>query len=304
MDLERLPLGQDHAADAIRQFGRCRFAESHLLQVALQIRQRPQRLGIVSQRLAKILEGLIRFAPDQRWADVTILRSIVETGRILPVCAEQRIDDGRAAVGSEIAAVRSAVVGAAVIVPAATRAIDIALLVAAGLIAAARLVTASGLLTTALLTTGLLAAGLIPAALLALALLIPALLAAEMTARTWRDPGEIYQALTEQFGAPVYERIDAPATPEQKAKLAAIRAEDVKATEFAGDPIEGKPLTHAPGGAPLNGVKVVTRRGWFAARPSGTENVYKIYAESFAGDAHLRQIQTEAQELVAGIIGH
>ena len=134
--------------------------------------------------------------------------------------------------------------------------------------------------------------------------LIPALLAAEMMARTWRDPGEIYQTLTEQFGAPVYERIDAPATPEQKAKLAAVRAEDVKATEFAGDPIEGKPLTHAPGGAPLNGVKVVTRRGWFAARPSGTENVYKIYAESFAGDAHLRQIQTEAQELVAGIIGH
>jgi phosphoglucomutase len=123
-------------------------------------------------------------------------------------------------------------------------------------------------------------------------------------ARTRRDPGEVYKALTEQFGAPVYERIDAPATPEQKRRLAAITAEDVKATKFAGDPINGKPLTHAPNGAPLNGLKVVTDRGWFAARPSGTENVYKIYAESFAGEAHLRQIQTAAQELVEGIIGH
>ena len=128
--------------------------------------------------------------------------------------------------------------------------------------------------------------------------LILGLLAAEMMARTGRDPGEIYRALTEQFGAPVYERIDAPATPEQKTRLAALTPEQVTAGEFAGDPIAAK-LNRAPNGAPLGGLKVVTRRGWFAARPSGTENVYKIYAESFAGESHLRQIQTAAQELVA-----
>ena len=132
--------------------------------------------------------------------------------------------------------------------------------------------------------------------------LILGLLSAEMLARTDRDPGEIYHALTEQFGVPVYERIDAPATPEQKARLAALKPEDVKATEFAGDPIDAK-LNRAPNGAPLGGLKVVTSRGWFAARPSGTENVYKIYAESFAGEAHLRQIQGEAQELVEKIVG-
>ena len=133
--------------------------------------------------------------------------------------------------------------------------------------------------------------------------LILGLLAAEMMARSGRDPGEIYAALTGQFGAPVYERIDAPATPEQKARLAALEPEQVTATEFAGDPIEAK-LSRAPSnGAPLGGLKVVTRRGWFAARPSGTEDVYKIYAESFAGEAHLRQIQTAAQELVARTVG-
>jgi phosphoglucomutase len=133
--------------------------------------------------------------------------------------------------------------------------------------------------------------------------LILGLLAAEMMARTGRDPGEIYAALTEQFGAPVYERIDAPATPQQKARLAALSPEQVTATEFAGDPIEAK-LNRAPSNdAPLGGLKVVTRRGWFAARPSGTENVYKIYAESFAGEAHLRQIQTAAQELVVQTVG-
>jgi phosphoglucomutase len=132
--------------------------------------------------------------------------------------------------------------------------------------------------------------------------LILGLLAAEMLARTGRDPGEIYRALTEQFGTPVYERIDAPATPEQKARLAALKPEDVKATEFAGDPIDAK-LNLAPNGAPLGGLKVVTSRGWFAARPSGTENVYKIYAESFAGEPHLRQIQTAAQELVELTVG-
>jgi phosphoglucomutase len=133
--------------------------------------------------------------------------------------------------------------------------------------------------------------------------LILGLLAAEMMARSGRDPGEIYAALTEQFGAPVYERIDAPATPEQKARLAALEPEQVTATEFAGDPILAK-LNRAPSnGAPLGGLKVVTRRGWFAARPSGTEDVYKIYAESFAGEAHLRQIQSAAQELVTRTVG-
>ena len=128
--------------------------------------------------------------------------------------------------------------------------------------------------------------------------IIPGLLAAEMTAKTGRDPGEIYRSLTEQFGAPVYQRIDAPATPEQKAKLAALSAEQVPPGDLAGDPIEAI-LTKAPSnGAPLGGLKVATRRGWFAARPSGTENVYKIYAESFAGEEHLRLVQQEAQELV------
>jgi phosphoglucomutase len=129
--------------------------------------------------------------------------------------------------------------------------------------------------------------------------LIMGLLAAEMLARTGRDPGEIYAALTGEFGAPVYERIDAPATAEQKAVLERLSPEQVSAHELAGDPIETM-LTAAPGGgAPFGGIKVVTRRGWFAARPSGTENVYKLYAESFAGTDHLRKIQQEAQELIA-----
>jgi phosphoglucomutase len=129
--------------------------------------------------------------------------------------------------------------------------------------------------------------------------IVMGLLAAEMLARSGRDPGEIYRGLTEQFGAPVYERIDAPATPEQKAMLARLSPDQVKATELAGDPITGM-LTAAPGnGAPIGGLKVITGRGWFAARPSGTENVYKIYAESFAGESHLRSIQKEAQELIA-----
>jgi len=129
--------------------------------------------------------------------------------------------------------------------------------------------------------------------------LILALLSAEMLARTGKDPGEIYRGLTERFGAPVYERIDAPATPEQKAILAQLSPEQVSAKDFAGDPIEAM-LTKAPGNnAPIGGLKVVTRRGWFAARPSGTENVYKLYAESFAGEEHLRLIQQEARELVS-----
>ena len=129
------------------------------------------------------------------------------------------------------------------------------------------------------------------------------LLAAEMLARTGKDPGEIYAGLTEQFGAPVYERIDAPATPEQKAKLLKLSPEQVKVKELAGDPIEAM-LTMAPSnGAPLGGLKVVTARGWFAARPSGTEDVYKIYAESFAGEEHLKRIQKEAQEVIGKVVG-
>jgi len=133
--------------------------------------------------------------------------------------------------------------------------------------------------------------------------LIMGLLAAEMLARTGKDPGEIYAGLTEQFGAPVYERIDAPATPEQKAKLLKLSPEQVKVKELAGDPIEAM-LTMAPSnGAPLGGLKVVTARGWFAARPSGTEDVYKIYAESFAGEEHLKRIQKEAQEVIGKVVG-
>ncbi|MBV9508559.1 MAG: alpha-D-glucose phosphate-specific phosphoglucomutase [Acidobacteriia bacterium] len=132
--------------------------------------------------------------------------------------------------------------------------------------------------------------------------LIMGLLAAEMLARTGEDPGEVYAGLTEQFGAPVYERIDAPATPEQKAKLLALSPDEVKTTELAGDPIVSK-LSKAPSNnAPLGGLKVATSRGWFAARPSGTEDVYKIYAESFAGEEHLRRLQAEAQELISQVV--
>ena len=132
--------------------------------------------------------------------------------------------------------------------------------------------------------------------------LILGLLAAEMLARTGKDPGEIYDGLTEQFGAPAYERIDAPATPEQKAALLRLSPEQVHAQELAGDPITGL-LAKAPSnGAPLGGLKVVTARGWFAARPSGTENVYKLYAESFSGEPHLRRIQQEARELIQTVL--
>jgi phosphoglucomutase len=128
--------------------------------------------------------------------------------------------------------------------------------------------------------------------------LIPGLLAAEMTARTGRDPGQIYADLTAKYGNPVYERIDAAATKEQKAKLGKLTAKEVTAKDLAGEPITAI-LTEAPGNqAPLGGLKVSTENGWFAARPSGTEDVYKIYAESFKGKDHLKQIQTEAQDLV------
>jgi phosphoglucomutase len=133
--------------------------------------------------------------------------------------------------------------------------------------------------------------------------IVMALLSAEILARTGKDPGQIYAALTVQFGDPVYERIDAPATPGQKARLATLSPDQVHEKDLAGDPIE-RMLTTAPGnGAPLGGLKVVTRRGWFAARPSGTEDVYKIYAESFAGMDHLREIQREAQNLVTKALG-
>lgn len=125
------------------------------------------------------------------------------------------------------------------------------------------------------------------------------LLAAEILAQTGRDPGEHYADLTERFGAPVYERLDAPATPEEKAKLKALSPEQVTAGTLAGEPIEAK-LTRAPaGGAAIGGLKVVTENGWFAARPSGTEAIYKIYAESFRGADHLKAIQAEAREIVA-----
>src|SRR6266404_6216874 len=124
------------------------------------------------------------------------------------------------------------------------------------------------------------------------------LLAAEITARTGKDPGEHYRALTAEFGTPYYTRIDAPATPEQKARLERLSPEAVKAPNLAGEPIVAK-LTRAPGnGAPIEGLKILTRNGWFAARPSGTEAVYKIYAESFKDEAHLEAIVREAQEMV------
>jgi phosphoglucomutase len=127
---------------------------------------------------------------------------------------------------------------------------------------------------------------------------ILALLAAEITARTGKDPGEHYWQLTEQFGAPHYTRIDAPATPEQKARLAKLSPESVRASTLAGEPITAK-LTRAPGNdAPIGGLKVVTDSCWFAARPSGTENLYKIYAESCRDSRHLQKVIAEAQEIV------
>ena len=125
------------------------------------------------------------------------------------------------------------------------------------------------------------------------------LLAAEMMAKTGRDPGELYRELTHELGEPAYERIDAAATSAQKSILSKLSPDQVSATELAGDPIVAK-LTTAPGnGASIGGLKVVTEQGWFAARPSGTEDVYKLYAESFRGKDHLKRIQEEAQTLIA-----
>ncbi len=133
--------------------------------------------------------------------------------------------------------------------------------------------------------------------------IIAALLSGEITARTGKDPGEIYQDFVQEFGAPVYDRIDAPATPDQKDKLKKLSADQVTSSELAGEKISNI-LTAAPGnGAAIGGLKVETASGWFAARPSGTENIYKIYAESFKGEEHLRLLQQEAQNIVDDAIG-
>ena len=129
------------------------------------------------------------------------------------------------------------------------------------------------------------------------------LLAAEITARTGKDPGEHHQELATAFGASWYTRIDAPATPEQKARLQKLSADAVKEDSLGGERITAK-LTRAPGNdAEIGGLKIATASGWFAARPSGTENIYKIYAESFTSPAHLDTLVREAQELVDGAIG-
>jgi phosphoglucomutase len=132
--------------------------------------------------------------------------------------------------------------------------------------------------------------------------MVPALLSAEMTARMGRDPSEIYRELAREFGEPVYDRIEAPATPDQKALLAKLSLQQVTLTELAGETVQAV-LTHAPGnGAPIGGVKVLAKSGWFAARPSGTEDIYKIYAESFRGADHLRRILEEAQTIVSAAL--
>jgi phosphoglucomutase len=128
--------------------------------------------------------------------------------------------------------------------------------------------------------------------------IVPALLSAEITARMGRDPGEIYQELAREFGEPVYDRVEAPATPEQKRMLAQLSPQQITSAELAGEKIQSI-LTQAPGnGAPIGGLKVVAESGWFAARPSGTEDIYKIYAESFNGKEHLQRILQEAQSIV------
>jgi phosphoglucomutase len=133
--------------------------------------------------------------------------------------------------------------------------------------------------------------------------IILALLASEILAKTGRTPSEHYADLVAEHGDPAYARIDAPATREQKAKLGALSADDVTATELAGEPITAK-LTEAPGNhAKIGGLKVVTESAWFAARPSGTEDVYKIYAESFRGPEHLAEVQAEAKKVVDAALG-
>jgi phosphoglucomutase len=130
----------------------------------------------------------------------------------------------------------------------------------------------------------------------------PCLLAAEITARTGEDPGKLYRRLTERLGAPEYRRIDVAAAPAEKAALSRLSAEAVPVSELAGEPIRDV-LSAAPGnGAPIGGVKVVAEHGWFAARPSGTEDVYKVYAESYLGTQHLDRIIDEARGIVASAL--
>jgi len=132
--------------------------------------------------------------------------------------------------------------------------------------------------------------------------IVAALLAAEITAKMRKDPGELYAALTVEFGNPLYDRTDAPATTEQKKMLQTISAENIHSTDLAGDKIQTI-ITNAPGdGSPIGGVKVITENGWFAARPSGTEQIYKIYAESFKDSKHLAQIQAEAETIVGAVL--
>jgi phosphoglucomutase len=132
--------------------------------------------------------------------------------------------------------------------------------------------------------------------------IVAALLAAEITARMRRDPGELYADLTLEFGNPLYDRTDAPATNEQKKMLQTISSENIQSTELAGEKIQSI-LTKAPGdGSLIGGVKVIAENGWFAARPSGTEQIYKIYAESFKSTKHLAQIQAEAETIVGAVL--
>lgn len=132
--------------------------------------------------------------------------------------------------------------------------------------------------------------------------IIPCLLSAEITAHLGKDPGELYRELTRDLGDPVYERIDAPATPEQKAALEKLSPTDIHVTELAGQTVQ-QILSAAPGDDnPIGGIKVMAKDGWFAARPSGTEEIYKIYAESFLGPVHLRHIEDEAQAIVSGAL--
>jgi phosphoglucomutase len=131
--------------------------------------------------------------------------------------------------------------------------------------------------------------------------IILSLLAAEITATTKQDPGQHYRQLTERHGSPLYERMDAPANAAQRKLLSKLSPEQVSAATLAGEPILAK-LTQAPGnGASIGGLKVITENGWFAARPSGTEDVYKIYAESFKGQAHLDALKQEAQQIVSKV---
>jgi phosphoglucomutase len=124
------------------------------------------------------------------------------------------------------------------------------------------------------------------------------LLAAEITARVGKDPGELFQELTTEFGTPYYTRIDAPATPDEKARLQKLSPAAVTTDTLAGESITAKMISAPGNNAPIGGLKVVTDNGWFAARPSGTENIYKIYAESFKDQSHLAAIVQEAQEIV------